>query len=82
MMELLYFILGIIFVQYIIPTLDSFIALLLTWIETKKAGLNEIINDANIKIRQASASAEEVPEMRQIGFYLPDETTEEEEEEE
>jgi hypothetical protein len=36
-MELLYFILGILFVQYIIPIVDGISAWFLTWIEVKRA---------------------------------------------
>lgn len=79
-MELLYFILGILFVQYAIPLIDGISAWFLTWIEAKKAKQSSIINDANIKMRQAAASAEEDPPRRPIGFRLPDEEEENEDE--
>ena len=50
-MELLYFILGIIFVTYIIPLLDGISAWFLTWVEAKKTKQSEIINLTNIKMR-------------------------------
>ena len=78
-MELLYFILGILFVQYAIPLIDGVSAWFLTWIEAKKAKQSSIINDANIKMRQAAASAEEDPPRRPIGFRMPDEEEEYEE---
>lgn len=77
--ELIYFILGILFVQYIIPVLESLTSLLMVQIEAKKAGYSEIINDINLKIEKATASAEKTSV---IGFQLPDEYEEEDEENE
>ena len=79
-MELLYFILGILFVTYVIPLLDGISAWFLTWVEAKKAKQSEVINQTNIKMRQAAASAEEDPPRRPIGFCVP--SAEELEEEE
>lgn len=79
-MELLYFILGIIFVTYIIPLLDGISAWFLTWVEAKKAKQSEIINLTNIKMRQAAASAEEDSPKRLIGFRMSDEEEEYEDE--
>jgi hypothetical protein len=78
-LELLYFILGIIFVQYIIPIIDGLSAWFLTWTEAKRAKQSEILNQANIKMRQAAASAEEDPPSRPIGFRMPDPKEKEEE---
>ena len=72
-MELLYFILGVLFVQIFIPIVDGISAWFLTWIEAKKVSQSSIINDANIKMRQAATSAEQDPPRRPIGFYSPDE---------
>lgn len=80
-MELLYFILGILFVTYVIPLLDGVSAWFLTWVEAKKAKQSEVINQTNIKMRQAAASAEEDPPRRPIGFRVPDEEEEYEEDE-
>jgi hypothetical protein len=80
-MELLYFILGIVFVQYMIPLFDGIIGWFLTWTEAKKAKQSEVINQTNIKMRQAAASAEEDPPHRVIGFRVPDEEEENEEDE-
>lgn len=80
-MELLYFILGILFVTYVIPLLDGISSWFLTWVEAKKAKQSEVINQTNIKIRQAAASAEEDPPRRPIGFRVPDEEEEYEEDE-
>ena len=79
-MELLYFILGIIFVTYVIPLLDGISEWFLTWIEAKKAKQSEIINLTNIKMRQAATSAEEDSPKRLIGFRVPDEEEEYEDE--
>lgn len=80
-MELLFFILGILFVQYIIPIIDGISTWFLTWVEAKKAKQSEIINDTNIKMRQAAASADQDPPKRLIGFQMPDAQEEEEDEE-
>lgn len=72
-MELLYFILGILFVQVFIPIIDGISAWFLTWVEAKKSKQSNVINDVNIKMRQAAASAEQDPPRRPIGFYSPDE---------
>lgn len=79
-MELLYFILGIIFVTYVIPLFDGILAWFLTWVEAKKAKQSEVINQTNIKMRQAAASAEQDPPRRLIGFCVPDSEELEEEE--
>ena len=78
-MELLYFILGIIFVSYIIPIIDGVSAWFLTLVEAKKSKQSEIVNKANIKMRQDAASADQDPPTRQIGFQVPDDDQEEEE---
>ena len=80
-MELLYFILGILFVTYVIPLLDGISSWFLTWVEAKKAKQSEVINQTNIKMRQAAASADEDPPRRPIGFRVPDEEEEYEEDE-
>ena len=80
-MELLYFILGILFVTYVIPLMDGISSWFLTWVEAKKAKQSEVINQTNIKMRQAAASAEEDPPRRPIGFRVPDEEEDYEEDE-
>lgn len=81
-MELLYFILGFIFATCLIPLLDGVSAWFLTWVEAKKAKQSEIINQTNIKMRQAAASAEDDSPQRLIGFCREDDYEEEEDEEE
>ena len=80
-MELLYFILGFMFAVYLIPLLDGISGWFLTWIEVKKAKQSEIINQTNIKMRQAAASANTDSSKRLIGFSVPDNDYEEEDEE-
>lgn len=80
-MELLYFILGFAFAIYLIPLLDGVSAWFLTWVEAKKAKQSEIINQTNIKMRQAAASAEDDSSKRLIGFCRDDDYEEEEDEE-
>ena len=80
-MELLYFILGFMFAVYLIPLLDGISGWFLTWIEAKKAKQSEIINHTNIKMRQAAASADTDSPKRLIGFSVPDDDYEEEDEE-
>ena len=81
-MELLYFILGFAFAVYLIPLLDGISAWFLTWVEAKKAKQSEIINQTNIKMRQAAASAEDDSPKGLIGFCRDDDYEEEEEDEE
>lgn len=80
-MELLYFILGFIFAVYLIPLLDGISAWFLTWVEAKKVKQSEIINQINIKMRQAATSAEDDSSKKLIGFCRDDDYEEEEDEE-
>lgn len=80
-MELLYFILGFVFAVYLIPLFDGISAWFLTWVEAKKTKQAEIINQTNIKMRQAAASAEDDSPKRLIGFCADDDYEEEEDEE-
>lgn len=67
-MKSLFFIFGLLFSQYIIPLLDSFGALILTWIEAKKIKSSEIIHNSNIRM----AKAEDENELKKtIGFIPP-----------
>ena len=79
-MELLYFILGFTFASYLMPVLEGLGAWFLTWVEAKKAKQSEIINLTNIKMRQAATSAEEDSPKRLIGFRMPNEEEEYEDE--
>lgn len=79
-MELLYFILGILFISYLLPIIEGLSSWLLAWLEAKKATQSEIINQANIKMRKDAASADTSP-MHTIGFQLPGDDYIEEDEE-
>jgi hypothetical protein len=69
------------FAVYLIPLLDGLSAWFLTWVEAKKAKQSEIINQINVKMRQAAASAEDDSPKRLIGFCRDDDYKEEEDEE-
>ena len=49
-MELLYFILGVIFAVFISPILDACCSIILSWAESVKAKYGEIVNEANIRM--------------------------------
>lgn len=76
-MELLYFILGVLFASYFAPLLDGVGALFLSWVELKKAQMSEKIGLIEINLRKA---ADEEPPRRQIGFCVSDEEVYPEEE--
>ena len=77
-MELLYFILGILFASYFAPLLDGIGALFLSWIEVKKAQMSEKIRLIEINLRKAAEDEE--PPHRQIGFCVSSEEVYPEEE--
>lgn len=76
-MELLYFLLGILFASYIASLFDGLGSLFLGWIEVQKAKMSEKISMIEINIRKAT---DEEPPHRQIGFYVSDEEINPEEE--
>ena len=76
-MELLYFMLGILFASYIAPLLDGIGSLFLSWVEVQKAKASEKISIIEIKVRKA---AEEDQSQRQIGFCVSDKEIYQEEE--
>ena len=57
MKELLIFIFGIIFIIFIIPTIDGILSILLTYFEQIKAIIAEKINAINIKIKETAESS-------------------------
>ena len=77
MNELLFFILGFITAQYLIPFFDNVLVLLLTKLEVVKAKYSEVINEININMQKASD--EDTP-RRLIGFDTSSADEEEEEE--
>ena len=76
-MELLYFLLGILFASYIAPLFDGLGSLFLGWIEVQKAKMSEKISMIEINVRKA---AEEEQSQRQIGFCVSDKEINPEEE--
>ena len=80
-MELVWFISGALFAWFIWPCLNSLTELIAAWFETKRMKCAEAINDSNINIQKAVASAEEVPIAHPIGFRLSEEEEEYEDDE-
>ena len=82
---LLYFILGILFIEVAIPVVESFVSLILSWIEVAKgkASLKITKLSADIqKIQKENARSDDTTVHRVIGFTLPDSAEDYEEEEE
>lgn len=77
--ELFYFILGIIFIEHIYPLVESIVTVWLTALEAKKGKYTKIINDINLEIEGSTTSADVI---HTIGFQLPDNNEEEDEEDE
>lgn len=74
-MELIYFFLGGIFIQFISPFLDGILSLFLTYLEAKKIKYTEAINQSNIKMQQAVSDSEP---KSVIGFAAYEEEVDEE----
>lgn len=82
---LLYFILGILFVEVATPVIESLVSLILTWIEVAegKASLAITKLSADIqKIQKENALSDDTTVHHVIGFTLPDSAEDYEEEEE
>lgn len=77
---LLYFLLGIIFCQWVMPLIDGILNVILTALETVKGKLSVKITDYTIQIQNMSNPDTEIPK-NVIGFALPDYEEEEDEEE-
>ena len=81
MQYLLCFLAGFLFASYLVPILDGIGAWFLAWTETHKAKNNEITNQINIKMTQAASELEEDdPPRRPMGFQLPSQKEEDENE--
>lgn len=80
-MELVYFLLGIIFSTIILPIVESFCGLLFAWVEAKKATYGEIVNESNIRMQKRAMEAE-APAIHPIGFTLTNSEEEEDYEDE
>ena len=81
----LYFILGILFVEVAIPVIESFVSLILTWIEVAKGKASLTITklSADIqKIQKENQLSDDTTVHRVIGCTLPDSAEDYEEEEE
>ena len=71
-MPLVWFTAGIIFTELILPLLKKLGELILTSIELREALIGEKINESNIRMKQAVASADNDQEVKyQIGFAVP-----------
>ena len=82
---LLYFILGILFVEIATPVIESLVSLILAWIEVAegKASLAITKLSADIqKIQKENALSDDTTVHHVIGFTLPDSAEDYEEEEE
>lgn len=76
-MKLLFFILGMLFLQYGVPILDECLSLLLTAIEVINGKLNLIITEISVKLNNISKSSNNT--SGPIGFsYVEDYEKEEE----
>jgi hypothetical protein len=68
----LFFILGILFVQAIIPFIDILISWFGSWVEARKAVHAIKINECNIRIKNM---ADDEKPKRVLGFISPEEET-------
>lgn len=74
--NLIYFLLGVITINLIMPIIEGLVELFLSFIEAKKIKYGEEINNANIRIQMANLEAEErqIPvSTNVIGFQVPSE---------
>ena len=71
MTELLYFILGIVFVLLVSPILESLCALVLTGMELLKGKWTLKITKINSQIRKISLEYPDKPPSNPIGFVIP-----------
>ena len=77
---LVYFILGIVFIQWVVPILDSFTSLILTLIEYCKAKVSVPIAKYNTKIQESANPYKDIEDKHIAGFVASeeDENTDEE----
>ena len=71
MLELSYFILGVIFVLLISPIIESFCSLILTGIELVKGDWTLKITKINSQIRKIDLEYPNEPPQNKIGFEIP-----------
>lgn len=79
--NLIFFILGIIFIELIIPVIEALTIVIVTALEVAKGKLNMIISNYNIRI-QKMAEGLEPENTHTIGFVVQNNEPEEEEEDE
>lgn len=79
MIPIEYFIAGILFVQIVIPILDGIASLFLALVELIKGRINIDIIKSNVKIQKLKDSLDDDGPKRAIGFAVPEETEEEDE---
>ena len=75
----LFFILGVLFVQTIVPFIDILLSWFGSWVEARKASHAIKINECNIRIKNM---AENENPKRVLGFVSPEEETVKDDEEE
>lgn len=79
--NLIFFILGIIFIELIIPVIEALTIVIVTALEVVKGKLNMTISNYNIRIQKMAEELE--PEnTHAIGFVVQNNEPEEEEEDE
>ena len=74
----LYFILGVLFIEVVIPIVEALVTLILTWIEVAKGKSSFTIAQLSADI--AKINEPEEPPHRVIGFVVPSDENYEEEE--
>lgn len=79
--NLIFFILGIIFIELIIPVIEALTIVIVTALEVAKGRLNMTISNYNIRI-QKMAEEFEPENTHAIGFVVQNNEPEEEEEDE
>ena len=75
----LFFILGVLFIQAIVPFIDILLSWFGSWVEARKAVHTIKINECNMRIKNM---AENENPKRVIGFVSPEEETVKDDEEE
>lgn len=71
-MPLIYFLLGILFSELLLPILKKFVEIVITWFEKYEAKLGEAINDSNLRIKKATLEFDNDKPIRPIGFSFDD----------
>ena len=72
------FMLGILFISFIYPILESITGVILTFLEMIKGKITVIITQINCEIKSMAEEKEDVPTKHPIGFAVSFENEEEE----